>query len=44
MAAVSPEVVGPVLLFCDTFTHPENEVRWQNSFDYVKKVKGLYSV
>lgn len=26
MAAMSPEVVEPVLLFCDTFSHPENEV------------------
>ncbi|CAH3176041.1 unnamed protein product [Porites evermanni] len=25
MAAILPEVVEPVLLFCDTFSHPENE-------------------
>ena len=25
-AVVSPEIVDPVLLFCDTFSHPENEV------------------
>ncbi|XP_066019327.1 protein virilizer homolog isoform X2 [Pocillopora verrucosa] len=25
MAAMSPEAVDPVLLFCDTFSHPENE-------------------
>ncbi|XP_068721343.1 protein virilizer homolog isoform X6 [Montipora capricornis] len=24
-AVVSPEIVDPVLLFCDTFSHPENE-------------------
>lgn len=27
MAAILPEVVEPVLLFCDTFSHPENEVK-----------------
>ena len=26
MAAMSPKAVDPVLLFCDTFSHPENEV------------------
>ena len=27
MAALSTDAVEPVLLFCDTFSHPENEVR-----------------
>ena len=26
MAGISPDGVDPVLLFCDTFSHPENEV------------------
>ena len=39
MAAISPDVVEPVLLFCDTFSHPENEVRSYNACGDVKKVK-----
>ena len=26
MAGISPDSMEPVLLFCDTFSHPENEV------------------
>lgn len=30
MAVVMPpENADPVLLFCDTFSHPENEVSWR---------------
>ena len=31
MAGISPESVEPVLLFCDTFSHPENEVSVKTS-------------